>query len=125
MTSPVVGLLSHEPATSAIKLMVEKKLTALAVFSDDGHLFTNISASDICMAIVHGFDLNQEMRSFVSQCRTKFIFTKRKGRDFPAAVTAHPESFVKNVVQKLAATGLHRLVFFMYIIITFYLLGLY
>ena len=37
------------------------------------------------------------------------IFFQRQGKDFPASVTAHPESRLSNVIQKLAATGLHRL----------------
>lgn len=105
----IEGVRVHDMTTAAISLMATKKLNAIGVFMEDGHLLTNISTSDICIAIVHDYDLHQSVQSFITAVRTKFVFLKRQGRDFPAAVTVNPDSSIKNLILKLAATGLHRL----------------
>ena len=89
--------------------MGKHKLGAIAVCQEDGGaLLSNVSASDICSAITCGFELNTPIVTFIGHMRTRFVMSKRKGRDFPAAVTAHVGSSLKNVIQKLGATGLHR-----------------
>ncbi len=107
----VLGVSSKSSTMEAIKLLSENKskVSAIAIFDDNGELLSTMTATDICIAIANNIELDIPVLSFVKATRTNFIFARRHGRDFPGAVVVHPESSVHHVIEKLAATKLHRL----------------
>jgi len=94
-----------EPALNAFKLMVEKKITAVAIVNDDGSLFSNLSAKDIQQ--VNADNLMPKLTSptleWIQSVRSKDINVK-----FPS-FQCHPSTTFKDVIAKIAFLNVHRL----------------
>merc|ERR550537_176199 len=124
-TKRLVTVSVDDMALKAFELMIANRLSAIPIMKD-GKLFTNISNSDVKLALHGDFISNamlnmvgENVLDFVTKCRTKVIGPKpgtegasaasRYGKSFPAAVTVKPDDTLNSVIGKLAATGLHRL----------------
>lgn len=105
----VISVYSSDLVKTAIETMATHRLHAVAVISDGGKLLTNISTSDIVLALSNGFNINTSVHHLVSTVRRQYLFNTRGSKSFPAAVTAHATNSLRSIILKLAATTLHRL----------------
>lgn len=107
----VVCVGEEEPILSAIDKMATFKLSAIAVVDEEGSISTIVSGSDIrSMLYAKRIDvLRLGAMDFVSACRMhKSSLRARHGASTPAAVVVHPEDTLLRVLEKLAATKMHR-----------------
>merc|ERR1711976_757245 len=91
---------------------IKNKLSAIPILKD-GKLFTNISNSDVKLALSGNNDtmlnmIGENALDFVSKVRTRNVGPKNAS-SFPAAVVVKETDSFSGVIAKLAATGLHRL----------------
>ena len=103
--SPVYSALATAPASNAFDLMDKKQVFGLAVVDAHGALVGNISASDIKLFLQspHFGLLAEPCQDFLTAIRRKELRTR-----VPAAIVA-VNAPLASVVNKLAATKMHRL----------------
>jgi len=104
-SAPVVALAESQPALEAFRIMDAKRITGLAIVSDNGRLVGNISARDLKLFVKHiDFDrLLQPVGEFIKDLRMSAVDISTP------TITVFPNSSFDLVVGKLAATKVHRI----------------
>eukprot|EP00051_Salpingoeca_urceolata_P026321 m.476868 g.476868 ORF g.476868 m.476868 type:complete len:313 (-) comp20684_c0_seq1:154-1092(-) len=101
----VVTISQNDPAIGAIKLLLEKEISGCVVVDEEGVAVTSLSLSDLRTAVsgppfkfnnITALELVQHSRSLDGACER------------PAIVQVHRDTTLRQVVGRLAATGLHR-----------------
>jgi len=104
ITSPIKSIKSTVKAYEAFELMSKLDLSGLAVVDGtDGKLIHNTSATDIKLWLIATSTLEQTIEQFLIEIRQLSLETK-----FPIAFCELDQGLSK-VVNKLGATGYHRL----------------
>jgi len=108
----VLGVGENDKARDAFDMMVEKNISAVAVFDVDGALLSCISTKDIRVlpriesAGLDGVNpLDLTAREFVSLVR---LATEKDGKTHAACVAVPVDSSLSVVLGKMAATKVHR-----------------
>lgn len=103
ITSPIKSIKNTVKAYEAFELMSKLDLSGLAVIDKDGVLIHNTSATDIKLWLIATSTLEQTIEQFLIEIRQLSLETK-----FPIAFCELDQGLSK-VVNKLGATGYHRL----------------
>ena len=103
ITSPIKSIKNTVKAYEAFELMSKLDLSGLAVVDKDGILIHNTSATDIKLWLIATSTLEQTIEQFLIEIRQLSLETK-----FPIAFCDSNQGLSK-VVNKLGATGYHRL----------------
>jgi len=108
----VLGVSENDKARDAFEMMVEKNISAVAVFDADGALLSCISTKDIRVlpriesAGLDGVNpLDLTAREFVSMVR---LATEKDGKTHAACVAVPVDSSLSVVLGKMAVTKVHR-----------------
>lgn len=108
---PVVAVGEEDPALAAFRIMKERNISAVAVVDEEGHLLANISNSDVKTMLAQNrvLSLAQTAMDFVAAVRSGDAGKTSSGKAAAAAMHVSPETTVKQVIAKLAATKVHRM----------------
>mmetsp|Transcript_2890 Transcript_2890/g.7933 ORF Transcript_2890/g.7933 Transcript_2890/m.7933 type:complete len:363 (-) Transcript_2890:261-1349(-) len=108
---PVVAVGEEDQALAAFRLMKDRNISAVAVVDAEGHLLANISNSDVKTMLGQNrvLSLAQTAMDFVAAVRAGDAARTSSGKSTAAAMHVHPETTVKQLISKLAATKVHRM----------------
>lgn len=123
----VITIHADAPVMDALKMMTEHKFSALPIINEEGKIITNISNSDVRLLAQRDFSvLRLSCLDFVSAVRQTMDVVSGRGRSMAATIAVKPTasletvcfvplsslcafSHCRQVLAKLAATGVHRM----------------
>lgn len=113
MGRSVITIGSSEPALKAFQAMVEYRISSVGVLDDEadvGKLVGQISTSDVLPIAGTGkFALVAlPALEFITTAREIMDVVERRGRSRPGAITVNPSFTLRRVIERLAATKVHR-----------------
>jgi CBS-domain-containing membrane protein len=109
---PVIAVKDTDQARDAFQLMVDKKVSSVAIVDETGEILTAVSSKDIRLlprlesaGLERNNLLDMNIREFVGLVRR---VTERDGKSHAACVTVELNTPLSHVLGKLAATKMHR-----------------
>lgn len=101
----VIHVSPESRALEAFKMMVDHKVSSVAVVDQDGTLFTNLSAKDIKLIQPEALftKMYKTTLEFIQAVRAKRLDT------FAASIHCKETSTLKEIIERLAAAKIHRL----------------
>mmetsp|Transcript_5942 Transcript_5942/g.15459 ORF Transcript_5942/g.15459 Transcript_5942/m.15459 type:complete len:257 (+) Transcript_5942:156-926(+) len=109
---PPVQLSGDRPVLEALALMVERKVSSVAIVDEtDGHLLTAITTTDAKSIIkLKRFEhMRLDCREFAAQVRAKQALEDAHGRETFPFFAVHKDTSIKTLIAKLVAVRAHRL----------------
>mmetsp|Transcript_14080 Transcript_14080/g.19592 ORF Transcript_14080/g.19592 Transcript_14080/m.19592 type:complete len:317 (-) Transcript_14080:111-1061(-) len=101
----VIHVSPESRALEAFRMMVDHKVSSVAVVDQDGTLFTNLSAKDIKLVQPEALftKMYKTTLEFIQAVRAKRLDT------FAASIHCKESSTLKEIIERLAAAKIHRL----------------